>query len=110
MAGASHSLLAGQESSPRSVLSGVRAQSDVVTSLLNISPIMDSKLLFPLATAFLVLCLVETGESVCVLGLSWCIEAPIDSYSLVSSVEDGGYTSVRGGGLGTPSHVTAIRQ
>jgi len=36
-----------------------------VTSLFTIpGPIMDSKLLFPLATAFLVLCLVETGSSI----------------------------------------------
>ena len=37
---------------------------------------MDSKLLFPLATAFLVLCLVETGESSVFIELSWQILAP----------------------------------
>merc|ERR1712137_1270526 len=46
------------------VLSGVRAQPDVVSASAQSHSIMDSKLLFPLATAFLVLCLVETGSSI----------------------------------------------
>ena len=67
---------------------------------------MDSKLLFPLATAFLVLCLVDTGESAECLGCQgvfWLLASSDWSLASVARLEDGGHTSVRE--WGPSSHV-----